>query len=302
MKTVRIFLLSFLLVYLPHLVCSQDYEPMAQDHNRWIVNTSDENNLSIHDLWEYFINGDTTVNGTDYYKVYYRDLLVTQNGPPYEAENDYQLFGFLRDDIENRKVYAIQLEENGNNCAPGEEVLLYDFSLTIGDTMTSCIFDPIYNNIIQNINSTTRFGYSTLYFSAVYSYYEGIGSEFGLFEMSFIPVKTGRDRQNEIPSLHRFCRQDSCSLVVSVDKPEYHSDIRISPNPANAFIHIESDTPGDIHTIIIRDMLGNEVLRKKSNNSGKIEFNTSMLSKGVYLVTVLDRNGLVRTTEKILVK
>lgn len=305
MKTTRILLLSLLLVYLPHLVCSQDYEPMAQDHNRWIVNMTDDHSWWIEDLWEYYIDGDTMVNDINYYKVYRRDLVVTQDGPPYEAESDYELTALMRDDINAKKVYAIYLEDITYSplCPLNDEVLLYDFSLNVGDTATTCIIPPDVNFEINSINENVKYGYSTLEFvhGSPYEYFEGIGSPFGLFEIIYIPVKGSKNRLMET-SLMYFCRQDSCSLVVSVDKPEYHSRIRISPNPASAFVHIESDAPGDIHTVIVRDMLGNEVLRKRGNGSGKMQMNTSILSKGVYLVTVLDRNGLVRTTEKILIK
>lgn len=304
MKSTRILLLSLLLVYLPHLVSSQDYEPMAQDHNRWIVNLTDDYSYWIEDLWDYYIDGDTIVNDINYYKVYRRDLVVTQDGPPYEAESDYQLTALMRDDISAKKVYAIYLENiSWSDCPVDEEVLLYDFSLSIGDTAATCIIPTFLDFEIHSINSNVRYGYPTIEFvhGDPYEYFEGVGSPFGLFENLFFPVKGSKSRLPKT-SLMYFCRQDSCSLVVSVDEPEYHSDIRISPNPANAFVNIESDTPGDIHTIIIRDMLGHEVLRRRGNNTGKVEINTSMLSKGVYLITVLDRNGLVMTTEKIMIK
>lgn len=304
MKVMRLLFIAILLLYMPALVFSQDYEPMAQDQNRWIVNMSGDNSYWIEDLWDYYIDGDTMVNDINYFKVYRRDLVVTQDGPPYEAESDYQLTALMRDDISAKKVYAIYLENiSYSGCPVNEEILLYDFSLNVGDTAATCIIPSFIDFEINSINDTVKYGYATRDFvdNSTYEYFEGIGSPFGLFENLFIPVKASKNRL-PLTSLMYFCRQDSCSLVVSVDDPEYHSDIRISPNPANAFVNIESDTPGDIQTIIVRDMLGNETLRKENNKTGKVQINTSKLSKGMYLITVLNRKGLVRTTEKILIK
>ncbi|MDZ7776906.1 MAG: hypothetical protein U5L09_15505 [Bacteroidales bacterium] len=248
MKKTNFLYFLILWMFLPNLVCSQDYEPMAQEQNRWIVNMTDDSSWWIEDLWEYYIDGDTIINEINYFKVYRRDLIVTQDGPPYEAESDYQLTALMRDDISAKKVYAIYLENiSYSSCPVNEEVLLYDFGLSVGDTAVSCIIPTFIDFEINSINSNFRYGYPTRDFvhGGPYEYFEGIGSPFGLFENLFFPVK-GNESRLPMTSLMYFCRQDSCSLVVSVDEPDYNKSIRISPNPADEYVNIEAGISGKL--------------------------------------------------------
>lgn len=287
---------------------SEEYIPMAEEHNRWIVKlTSINGSWSILDLWEYYANGDTTINEVDYIKIYRSDLVVTYYGPPYEPESNYELYGFIRDDITEQKVYGIKLEEGGfiNNCDPNEEYLMYDFSLRIGDTANSCLFTTSYDNNIIDIQPSEYFGYETNEFKVnITRYMEGIGSEFGLFEVLFDPFKNDSKEENQEDRtyLADFCRQDSCSLIVSNHSPDFNRDFVISPNPARQFVKITSPDFSHISFVTISDILGNVMVRKPvSHDEKNIIIQTDFLSRGIYLLSIHEKNKRV-FTKKLLIQ
>lgn len=284
---------------------SEEYIPMAEDHNRWIVKlTSINGSWSILDLWEYYANGDTSINEVDYIKIYRRDLVVTYYGPPYEPESNYELYGFIRDDITEQKVYGFQLIENGvfEGCELNEEYLMYDFNLEIDDTISSCLFPEFYDNIITDIQPSTYFGYETdAFIGNPFTYMEGIGSEFGLFEVLFDPLKK-EENQIDRTYLADFCRQDSCSLIVSNHSPDFNRDFVISPNPARGFVKITPPSFSHISFVTISDILGNVMVRKPvSHDEKNIIIQTGFLSQGIYLLSIHGKNKRVYT-KKILIQ
>lgn len=192
---------------------AQPYRPMAVEGAHWIVKADDVIGFTTR-LFEYYCSGDTVVNDIQYKKIYYRDLAPTMDPPPFYPISEYSLFAFLRDDTVNRKVYAYTLEMPlFGSCDVAEEVLLYDFSVQPGQPVVQCTFPSFYEGTLDTIVVETWFGISTRVFYTYpmnFRYYEGIGSEFGLFEAMFIPVK-GEDF--EYPSLYYYCEGDPCEYV-----------------------------------------------------------------------------------------
>ena len=85
----------------------QEYIPMAMEGAQWIIRFDDINTpQTVDDLWEYLILGDTTIENFDYTKVYRRSLVPTDAPPPFIPNGEYELYGFLRDDHFDKKVYA----------------------------------------------------------------------------------------------------------------------------------------------------------------------------------------------------
>ncbi|PLX03639.1 MAG: hypothetical protein C0595_06360, partial [Marinilabiliales bacterium] len=100
-------LLTLTILLLQH-INAQEYNPTAVEGAHWVICFDDNSTFEpVDGLWEYFASGDTIVNALTYKKILKRDLVVTQNGPPFEAEEEYELFGLIRDDTLNKKVYAI---------------------------------------------------------------------------------------------------------------------------------------------------------------------------------------------------
>ncbi|MCD6660351.1 MAG: T9SS type A sorting domain-containing protein [Lentimicrobium sp.] len=238
--------ITLIMVLLPFKnLTAQDYRPMAVDSVRWIVGAYDHYYpwiLSL--LWEYYALGDTVVNDTEYIKIYKRTLDPTNSNPPFPATSEYSLVALMRDDIENRKVYVIALVSFFIDCPSGEEVLLFDFSLNEGDIAThQCtVPDGCGDVIIEETGNGIFYGVATRYFelgegcSGGLRYYEGIGSDRGLFEGLATPVKG----VNWLVSfLDYYCPTSDCPYIVSSNQLHAPTGIKAYPNPAQNAIFVE---------------------------------------------------------------
>jgi hypothetical protein len=76
------------------------------------------------------------------------------------------------------------------------------------------------------------------------------------------------------------------------------SNTRLFPNPARDFITIQGDA--EFTEIIIYDLLGNEVIKRKLNSDSKISINISMLPDGLYFYNALGKNN--KSSGKFVVK
>jgi hypothetical protein len=71
----------------------------------------------------------------------------------------------------------------------------------------------------------------------------------------------------------------------------------VYPNPANYEVNIETAPTRSVHLV---DILGREVMRGETSQQGKITFNISRLSKGIYSIH-LDGNDSIRLIGKLIV-
>jgi len=297
-------------ILLAGMAFSQDYVPMAIDQAHWMVGLKDkESPMPYEYLWHYYTNGDTTVDGRVYEKVY-KQLADTfaANNPPYTPFGPVTLLGLLRDDAPNKQVYGICYEEDfSEECPVNEEILLYDFSLQIGDSMNFCLAEPYYaGDTIAAITQGQMFEVDTRIFtmaSRMNSYYEGIGSDFGLFEDMFEPLK---NRELYHYYLYGYCRDNNCDLIVDVKEnllPEYV--IKISPNPVEREFGIWIKLQNANHAgydIEICDLLGKSIIQKEvSPGKDVIRMNATNWPNGLYILR-LRSEGKVVKNEKLVVK
>ncbi len=277
-----IILLTFSILSM-QVLTAQNYLPLAVEDAHWVIRYDKMESIQpVDDLWEYYCTGDTIIDDHSYKKVFIRDLVITQNGPPFEAEGPYQLYGLVRDDTANKKVYAIKYNEF-EGCPENEEYLLYDFSLNIGDTLNLCIIPDWNEFVISDIYSQEVFDFNTRVFFNWDEIYEGIGSNYGLFEEMFAPYKkTGSQRYVYHTFLDYYCRESPCWLFVSTRENLESESIHIFPNPAVDFIYISIEND-DISSISVFNNVDQEVIRK-SGDLHKI--NVSQLKPGLYIIEI----------------
>ncbi len=179
-------------------VFSQAYTPLLKEGNKWWVSRAEgycdtcNPNASF---WYIFINGETTVDGVVYKKIYSNLYFVnphTPSGPePYPGSPGYytnnpDIFECLmREDVLTRKVYFLDGITN-------TEKLIYDFSAQVGDivdanwrwypeTTTAAIEDIVFGSVFGKENVKT---FKLDYFKNIF---EGIGSRSGLFSPPSTP-------------------------------------------------------------------------------------------------------------------
>ncbi|MFK5856306.1 MAG: T9SS type A sorting domain-containing protein [Bacteroidota bacterium] len=262
---------------------AQEYNPIAIEGAQWIVSLDDMNTIEpVDGLWEYYSSGDTTIDDFIYKKIFKRNLVVTQSGPPFQATEPYQLFGLLRDDTSSRKVYAIQLFENFNTCPLNEEYLLFDFSLNIGDTANLCILPEYYEFIIQDIYESNVLGFTTMVFEGPELFYEGVGSNYGLFEEMFAPFKSS-SRYIYHTFLNYYCRESPCYLVVSTINSTETQLIEIYPNPTSKTFIIYCNSVLKINSVSIYNILGQKEIQM-DNYLNQIDI--SNLENGIYIIEI----------------
>jgi len=280
MKTKNLFLA--ILVLLLQQINAQEYNPIAVEGAHWIVRLDDINTVEpVDGLWEYYSSGDTLIDSFTYRKIFKRDLVITQNGPPFQADGSYQIFGLLRDDTVAKKVYAIQFNET-NNCPINEEYLLFDFSLNIGDTVNLCILPDYFDFIIQNIYVSNVMGFTTRIFEGSEILYEGMGSNYGLFEEMFAPFKS-QTRYIYHTFLDYYCRESPCDLLVSTNSISESHNLKIFPNPTSRTIFIKYNDSEKIKSVSIYNILGQKVIQINKNLN---QIDISTLENGIYIIEI----------------
>lgn len=280
------------------------YRPMLVDSVRWIV---------VYDLidtpwnddarWEYFALGDTLVNGMEYKKIYHRYLEANYEIlPPYEAISPYVLSALMREDTIARQVFGIPLQLNylQTFCPTGQESLLYDFSLSVNDTLNNCIA----SGLIEETGDVFFQEINTRYFQTDYNfsrYYEGIGSDYGLFEAMFTPVKSSNLWHLR---LEYYCPNSVCPFIVSTNEITAEKGLVIYPNPANNWVSfgytLESEKPQAV--LEIRDAAGKTVHQVQlSQPKGEYVWDTRQLQAGTYYYS-LKTGSSFKTGKVVIVK
>ncbi len=88
-------------------------------------------------------------------------------------------------------------------------------------------------------------------------------------------------------------------LITGVDDNSFRSAVSIYPNPSNGLFTI-NNTPDQLLTVEVFDMLGNSVYKTKSS-AKDIKVDMGSTSKGIYFVEITNPNGS-KLTKKMVVK
>ncbi len=273
---------------------AQEYMPIAVEGTHWIVALNKiETEYPVDGLWEYYANGDTVVDSQEYKKIYYRNLVITQDGPPYEAASPYHLTHLLRDDIDARKAFVYAIDFNIGECDINEEVLLYDFSLSEGDIVDFCLFPDWIDGSIGSINNIQFLGKNTSSFEidcgSEVIYYEGIGSNYGLFEFMFTPYKKDA-KYTEYTFLTDYCVSDDCELFLgNNDIANNSQQVSCYPNPSDGYFSFDQLNRYIGSSIFIYDVFGRFVDEIKIHNQ-KVVWNSKNIESGIYFYKIADGN------------
>ncbi len=296
-----------------------DYVPMAVEGAQWMsqaYNTDYYNAQSY--IYGFEVRGDTIINNVDYKKVYRKRYGTGGSytaGLPVAYDGNLSVVGAIRDDIPNKKVYAIIFDRGGNPPmgVPNEfgclnydqEFCLYDFSLQGGDEYIMdvyCIFSIGGGAYIWETNNQYIYGQERivqhLYNSTFYEQvYEGIGSSRGPFQWMAAFVEC-YDSPGCVDLLY-YCVGRDCmeqdGLVYNVnaiDDNLLSFPVSIYPNPVtNSFvINTQNFKEAKLYTI-----LGKEIL-----TSTTVEIDISKLNKGMYILQI--KNTLNQISTKKIVK
>jgi hypothetical protein len=270
------------------------YHSFPDSNATWASTYDDINPGWIYD--RFYLDGDTIMEGRLYNKVY-----------NFINWNQRNFVGGIRQDTATKRVYAklnnwmypiyppsiILFQDTG-------DVLLYDFSLAIGDSIKiPSVFSYYQYMYVINIDSIEVQGsyrrylvLNSLLHPWVNSYWiEGIGSLNGLFWPRF-------DQEFGICNLECMT-QDSVQLYVwdgvtycpyyanSIRKNNLRSKVKVYPNPILNYLNVDlSDYEIRNAKYIIFDFIGKVIISKRKFLNTNPQLDLTSLLDGIYIIQI----------------
>jgi len=283
-------LLLIAIILLPAFIKAQQYVPFPDSNAYWNeVFFSDQPNYK----YTYFMKGDTTIDSLLYHKIYSDDSTTIS------------YIGGLRE--YKKRIYFF-------NSYCTHNILLYDFNLTMGDSMRLSCIQPMCDTAtnfyakVTSIDSVilTDMKYrKRLNFDDVNSYpswIEGIGSMSGLLYpsyycstcMCFIESVCFKQNDTILYVNPNDITVPCFDYISSINELNNKTDlITIFPNPATEQIQIKGEQSKAI-SIDIYNMLGvkNYSLSCRQASS-TISIDVSDFPSGVYILEVHMKKGVM---------
>ncbi len=272
-------ILSFVLLAMLSFGQTSVYRPFPTTYGNWVYQYFDDFGVPTSLYSNYVLFDDTIISSVTYKKI--------SNG---------SYIGALRES--SRRIYFIP-------DTSATEYLLYDFNLTIGDTIFSpfggalCANDTVILTQIDSVIASDGY-HRQMHWSPFGSvnWIEGIGSYFYLFAPNDIACLSGNYRLSCMVSDTTFiypATSSSCILSVSSqDRPTL--SISVVPNPSAGSFTVNFNK-AEIIEIIITDLLGKIILHQRTGNQTQIKIDN--LNSGAYFITAIDSSG--RQTNKQII-
>jgi len=289
----KLYFCFFILVSINSVAQTSVYHPFPDSNAVWNVEIVSQCSSSTV-TWEwysYVMNGDTSIGGNSYHKIYIPLFLDTSQCFGNSALAGYY-FGCVRQDTSLKRVYFIERLASTEN-------LLYDFSLEIGDTIHGlltnwgdCADDSVIteiDSILINGNYRKRWKVPTMLMPQ--HIIEGIGYLGG----PFTPICSweGRDDLSCFTQDNVVLYEDSfnvthpglCGIINSVSPVEKKPTTFLYPNPV--FEEAMLETPAQPAVLSIYNYLGILVLERKII-SNKTILQLEDLHDGIYFYCLTD--------------
>jgi hypothetical protein len=300
-----ILIICLLQIAFINTLLAQEYVPMPTSNAIW----------SEYDIWwggyipeisPYYmvITGDTIINNNTYHKIVQSlDTIIDMTTDCFR--------GSFREDT-NKSVYFLPKDSIN-------EVLIYDFSKNVGDTIyinefdwtvyisTPYIIDQI-DSILIDGNYRRKFIFIPLNgFYTQIPWVEGIGSMVGILN-SFNPHSiSGWWSFNCLTQNGNHIYQNPESYVsdcfVFLDiaiQNAYGENISISPNPSKGIFQISFEKFNSL-TVKVYSVKGKILFEKKLNGTNYI-IDLSNFNSGLYLVKITDTETKHSIQKKIIIK
>lgn len=301
--------IAVLVIITLSLNAQDDYRPTAVDGANWMMVSS---LISVPDFpcctWGIVLSvqGDSIVGEHTYKKVYRRIIENWESSPtspvrpqpPYVVTRRATFWGLLRDDLENRTVHGRFTSSITDEL--GDDLLLHDYSLEVGDTLRGAFFDTTEGAelTLTEIAYEQVFGMSVRTHKAFGSYYfEGIGAgEWG-------PSSGGSNfiTNNYISFLFNYCQgtDAECQIETSTPVVDLENNVRLTifPNPVSNQLNLALSQPfATAIEVKLTDGFGRVV--RNANLRESTSWSLADLPAGVYFVVLAQGNG--RVSQKII--
>jgi len=268
----------------------------------------------------YYLDSTTTIGAHTYHVMkkrgeFYQTLIF---GGPGDCQSNYT--------FDNDIAYLRQDGEKIFMNLSGQDTLMIDYGVSVGDTMRGYIFEQgglTEDSTIHKIDTIMVNGEARrqFYISSPYSWadtiriIEGIGYLYDQWNQhgEFIVNMNGVGISSNF-GLYCYSQNDStvwtydnmassCQYNVSVDDLESELQLSLFPNPVSSILSIEFESKEEIELLIVTDILGNIIKKHQINlNQGKAAIDLSTNSSGVYFLNVLSNGQLIGTRKIVLQK
>lgn len=307
---------------------SGQYIPLVEENKYWFYNTNDGGDIP-HTISGYliFFKNDTIINGNIYMKVRLAGLIGTYDNcqfpPCFKPNFPYELFGsniigYVREDTVLQVVYFMPVQTNNEACEDGE-VEIYNFKLSVKDTIPYCKFRQLFEKYWGN--NPDKFGVIDSVYTT-YSYdknrkhlvFKGPYLFYGLPHVAEMNIIEGIGSEYYNPFLNlpntlfvSFCEGtlEQCNIISTTqnESPKSQRQIQLIPNPSNDLVsfHLNNATRQHVNQYLIRDLQGRIIKDKSSiNESGESTISTLEFSSGMYIIQFL-KDGKLIDAQKLVI-
>ncbi|PID94383.1 MAG: hypothetical protein CSA95_02900 [Bacteroidetes bacterium] len=304
-NTISPLLIIILFLIFPNTLKCQEYIPFPDSNAIWSEVFTSQQPFQI-ETYQYGIVGDTIISSVAYHKVYKLNDTIYPLDPG-------QYCGAIRED-NSKHIYVIGCECTFPGSGEGE-VLLYDFSKSVGDTVFVGIdgLGPEGYLIISNIDSMLiEDNYrKTFHFNTLYNFYwiEGIGSTRGLFS-PITAQPTGFQKWELIcfnqDNTIKFLNPEfsTCFPVfTSVDEPKQSiHNVRIFPHPITDISVIEFNNQNfNFQSFELFNMVGQKMEELNIEGKSHMTISADNFKPGLYFFRISGYN-MINETGMIIIK
>ena len=287
------------------------YFPLPSDSTDWREYAGGFQNGYCSD-YQYFISGDTLINGLLYKKITKMGVVYIQDIQGYCTNIiDYyytiNYAGAYRNDSVNKKVY-------GMFYIFTSDTLLYNFNLNLGDTLPpSALNNPARGtNVVTGLDSVLignhyhkRFAISWAnWYNSHVSLIEGIGSTYGLFGLLTPIGQQGTTLYCVVENGQTVYHNPSypCDLFTGIlNKVPKDFQFELFPNPVQDCATLNFNFKDKKLDLLIFNIYGQKVSYYKNIINGS-KINTSILTSGMYFYIVLDEDVIITTGKLLKIK
>jgi hypothetical protein len=274
----------------------------------WRVDGSYINNVegcNVNYYYSYYLNGDTTINGNSYKKVYKTAVFADSSGAtfpdaPCDPNLAYNLLpgyvGGLRDDETAFKTFIVRKSTT-------TELLLFDYNLVVGDQVDGEMgpnpgfMVSLVDSVLINGNYRKRWNFDD---GGMFSYYiAGIGSKSGFIERS---NQSGNSSSN-----HLVCVRDTnnnsfdsdytsnygCISIANNQEMEISQNYELFPNPFSYQTELKLETPIENGNLVIYDLQGSKIMEMSNLSGSEIYIQRASIQNGIYFLKLTENQKLI---------
>ncbi len=285
-------LLTTCLVLLNVFSFSQGYHKLIRTNTYWDVYSTYNTVWCYSDASRIFFTGSDTLIDGHLYRLSRRHPFHMMDTiplpffcPPFDVlTTSYSTDKYIREDTLEKKVYIFCDEPF---CNPPKDVLLYDFSLHIGDTLHSdyTLGAVLVCSLIDSVTLYNGEIRKQFWFTGGWTYYiESIGGRYGLLDPLVACIECGGgyfcQNENGVNLWGETC--DNFFVATGNHNDEQYS---ILPNPAHDFIVVTSNKQSPDFEFILLNLQGREILRKSLHGQSN-RISITGLSPGIYIYRI----------------